>query len=211
MQTLRVSDRTDNEGLTVSLAVAAQKISVVHVDQRQLGRVVLDLQGNRSDIGSPDQGHRNLESRARSHRTGLCDKSKAHSAGRRRLGRGGGHGGSSICLGGLLSHLGYRCRSARLGALAGNGAHSGPCAGCRRCRCIYGRIGRGSGWRCARAIGGNAADFGNGGTNPICGAACKAREEWRNEANRGSRIACQRGCITDSSVARGGRGFQLSG
>ena len=32
----------------------------------------------------------------------------------------------------------------------------------------------------------------------------------RNEANRGSRMVCQRGSLTVSSVARGGRGFQLS-
>src|ERR1035438_333679 len=46
------------------------------------------------------------------------------------------------------------------------------------------------------AGGRNAAGLGNGGTNPICGAAWKAREEMRNEAIRERRSMGQRGCIT---------------
>ena len=46
------------------LSVAVEQVSRSHVDQRQLGRIVLKLQGNGSDIGASVEHDRNLEAGA---------------------------------------------------------------------------------------------------------------------------------------------------
>jgi len=59
------------------LPIAAQKVAIIHVDQRKLGRIVLYLQGNGSNIRASVQHHRNLEGGACGYRAGLRSKREA--------------------------------------------------------------------------------------------------------------------------------------
>ncbi len=77
-----------------ALPIAAQKVSVIHVDQRKFGWIVLNLQGNRSYIRSAAEHHRNLEGGSRSYGTGGRTEEKVHTL------RGGGGVGGGLAGGG---------------------------------------------------------------------------------------------------------------
>ena len=99
------------------LSIPAQEIAAIHVDQRKLGRVVLNLHGNRCNINPAGQHQRNLEGGPRGHWGTWGSASGSHCRHRVRGRKGEARWLRSASDGGG-AQLRQRSRRGGLGALA---------------------------------------------------------------------------------------------